>query len=1019
MNRLISRLLVISTCLSLILTVVLPANTFGKSSPTSGALSRSMGTDVYIVIMAQDPAIAYEGELRSMAATKPPAGQKFRSQAPAVRSYRGFLETEHNTALNAAGLAPERKIYDYSVALNGFAALMTSSEATRMAQQPGVVRVIKDEMRFKATDATPHFLKLDSRKGPWIRGVDGEGVIVGVIDTGIWPEHPSFADDGTYESLGVTLDGSTDPCNFGNTGHNGNDVPFECNQKLLGARQLLETYKLVYGITPEEFNSARDDDGHGTHTASTAAGNGGIEAEILGIPRGSISGIAPRARIIAYKGLGEEGGFSSDLAAAIDMAVADGCDVINYSVGGGASLTGSDDLAFLFAADAGVFVATSAGNSGPDPATIGGPASVPWITAVGASTHNRAFISDIKLKGPGIAPKGLWGSSVSVTKRIRGFKLVDAEGIADDTGDTSGQCLNAFPAGTYTAKDVVLCNQYDFGTARTQRVANVKEGGGGAVIFHNSAIVSVTPTDNHPLPTVHMTNAVGAPLKTYLDAHPGKVKVSISPGRARYAQYDDRVVPRVMASFSSRGPNPVAEDIIKPDVTAPGISILAGASPMHVGSAAQGQLFQSIMGTSMSSPQVAGIFALLKQAHPDWSPAMAKSALMTSTSGWVLQEDGASWAEPFDAGAGHVDVSPLDRNSAFSPGLVYDAGLYEYFGFLCGTEPGIFVDPQATCTALADQGIPQDPSDLNLPSIGVASLTGSQTIVRTVTNVSGESDTFFAWPMPPEGFTVTVEPQLLTIAAGESASFTMTITNVDAPIGEWRFGSLRWWSFNQPLGYRIKSPIAVRASLFDAPTEISTSGESGTVDVDVLFGYSGAYTAAGHGLQPAVVSSETVVQDPDQTFDPNDGYSDSLRFELSGAAFLRVALPPEATEADADLDIFVMDPEGNIVAASTNGGTDEVVDIANPADGVWTVYVHGWAAPGGDSDYDLYSWVLSATPGGNLTIPSAPGSAVMGASGTVTAGWENAALGEWHLGAISHTGASGVMGLTLVEVDNR
>jgi hypothetical protein len=242
---------------------------------------------------------------------------------------------------------------------------------------------------------------------------------------------------------------------------------------------------------------------------------------------------------------------------------------------------------------------------------------------------------------------------------------------------------------------------------------------------------------------------------------------------------------------------------------------------------------------------------------------------------------------------------------------------------------------------------------------------------------------------------------------------------VDAPVGEWRFGNLRWWSFNQPLGYRIKSPIAVRASLFDAPAEISARGEVGSVDVEVLFGYSGAYTAAGHGLQPAVVSFDSVDQDPDQTFDPNDGYSDSHRFELSGAAFLRVALPPEATEADADLDIFVMDPDGNIVAASTKGGTDEVVDIANPADGVWTVYVHGWAAPGGDSDYDLYSWVLSATPGGKLTIPSAPGSAVMGASGTVTAGWEDAALGEWHLGAISHTGASGVMGLTLVEVDNR
>jgi hypothetical protein len=606
-----------------------------------------------------------------------------------------------------------------------------------------------------------------------------------------------------------------------------------------------------------------------------------------------------------------------------------------------------------------------------------------------------------------------------VVEKLHNRNLVDAEGIPDATGDTSGQCLNAFEPGTFAEDDVVLCNQYDFGTARTERVANVAQGGGGAVIFHNSAIVSVTPTDNHPLPTVHMTNAVGQPLKDYLDAHVGKVKVTLMPGSARYAYRDHRVVPRVMTSFSSRGPNPVAEDIIKPDVTAPGFSILAGASPNHVGTARQEQLFQAIMGTSMSSPQVAGIFALLKQAHPDWSPAMAKSALMTSASGWVLQEDGTTLAEPFDAGAGHVDVTPLERNSAFSPGLVFDAGLEQYFGFLCGAQPEIFLDPEATCAALAEEGVPLDPSDLNLPSIGVASLTGNQTVVRTVTNVSGREDTFFAWPLPPEGFSVRVQPQLLTLPAGESASLTITISNVGAPIGEWRFGNLRWWSFNQPFGYRIKSPIAVRAALLDAPAEIAASGESGALDLDLRFGYTGIYTAAGHGLEPATVFSDNVPQDPDQIFDPADGHSDAHRFTLSGAAFLRVAIPPEATEAEADLDLFVMDPEGNLVASSTNGGTDEVVDIAAPADGEWTVFVHGWATPGGDSEYELYGWVLSATPGGNLTIAAAPASAVMGASGRVTAQWEAAAAGQWHLGAVSHTGPTGGMGLTLVEVDNR
>jgi subtilisin family serine protease len=1016
-KHLLARYVISAALMSFLLMLMASTAAFGKGVQDR---LKTAGKDVYIVIMSQEPAIAYQGGQRQMMATKPSAGQKFRAQAPAVEQYRSFLKGEHDAALLAAGVEKRRKIHDYSAAMNGFAATMTAAEAARVAQHKGVVRVIKDVMRYKQTDATPRFLGLNIRQGPWRGGVDGEGVIVGVIDTGIWPEHPSFADDGTYADLGIHLDDAEyDPCNFGNSSYNASDAAFQCNNKLLGARQILDTYKYVNGLTPEEFDSARDDDGHGTHTASTAAGNSGVASEVFGIPRGSISGIAPRARIIAYKGLGADGGFSSDLAAAIDQAVADGCDVINYSVGGGASLIGADDIAFLFAADGGVFVATSAGNSGPDPASIGGPASVPWVTAVGASTHDRAFISDIRIKGPGHPPRGLWGGSVSVTEKIDNLNLVDAEGIADLTGDTSGQCLNPFPDGTFTADDAVLCNQYDFGVLRTDRVTYVAEAGGGAVIFHNSASVNVTPTDNHPLPTVHMTNAVGQRLKDYLDAHPGRVRVSLYPGQARYAYKDSRVVAREMASFSSRGPNPVAEDIIKPDVTAPGISILAGASPVHVETAAQGQLFQAIMGTSMSSPQVAGIFALLKQAHPDWSPAMAKSALMTSASNWTLLEDGHAWAEPFDAGAGHVDVSPLESNSAFSPGLVYDAGIDHYLGFLCSEAPEIFLDPETTCASLEDEGIPMDPSDLNLASIGVAKLTGSQTVKRTVTNVSGKRGTFFARPIAPKGYTVRIEPEALALDGGASASFTVTITNVDAPIAEWRFGSLSWWSRSQPFKYHIESPIAVKAALFDAPALVEGSGENGALDVTVHFGYTGAYAVAAHGLEPATVTVDNVVQDPDQNFDPADGFSNAHRFELEGAALLRVVIPPEATEAEADLDIFVMDPAGNLVASSTNGGTDEEVNITEPADGTWTVFVHGWATPEGDSDYDLYTWVISVTPGGNLKIDSAPGSAASGRVGTVTASWEGAVPGIWHLGAISHNGGAGRMGLTLVDVDNR
>ena len=213
--------------------------------------------------------------------------------------------------------------------------------------------MVPDVERYLTTDSSPDFLGLDGRGEAWGRGIDGRGVVVGVIDSGIWPEHPSFADDGSYTyPAGVNPD---IPCEFGNTDFNPADVAFECNNKLLGARQVMATYEAVVGIEDVEFDSARDHHGHGSHTASTAAGNRGVPAEVLGRDLGTVSGIAPRAHIIAYKTAGGDFGlsFSSDLAVAIDAAVGDGVDVINYSIGSG-NLTGVESIAFLFATDAGV-----------------------------------------------------------------------------------------------------------------------------------------------------------------------------------------------------------------------------------------------------------------------------------------------------------------------------------------------------------------------------------------------------------------------------------------------------------------------------------------------------------------------------------------------------------------------------------------------------------------------------------------------------------------------------------------
>jgi hypothetical protein len=706
--------------------------------------------------------------------------------------------------------------------------------------------------------------------------------------------------------------------------------------------------------------------------------------------------------VIAYKGLGKLGGFTSDLAAAIDQAVFDGVDVVNYSVGGGASLTGADDIAYLFAADAGVHVATSAGNSGPGASTIGGPASVPWLTTVGSSTQNRTF------QGSAFSSDGWEFFGASVTAGTEGeFPLIDAE-------DAGGElCFpGTLDAGAVAGK-VVLCRRGAI--ARVAKSQAVFLAGGVGTILYNASDSQTRNTDNHWTPTVHINNTDGLVIKGYIDDVGASAVAQINGGVFTSIDAPD------MAASSSRGPDPVALDIIKPDITAPGVNILAGASPIHYGETVQGELFQAISGTSMSSPHIAGIMALMDQAHPDWSPAAVKSAIMTTAYQDVKKEDGATPADPFDMGAGHVDPSgPANKGSILEPGLVYDAGFTDYLGFLCDAAPEAFSDPAATCGFLESIGVPTDASDLNLASIGIGELAGSQTVVRTVTSVAKENGwrKYSASVDAPPGYEVTVSPSTIRLKRGQSATYEVTITNVSAPVGEWRFGSLTW---NDKTGnYSVYSPIAVRGSLFSAPAAIEGAGESGSASFDVSFGYDGSYTAAAHGLEPATVTSDNVVQDPDQNFDPNDGFSNRHDFSLSGAALFRVAMPPESVDSpDVDLDIFVYNPSGQLVASSTSGGTDELVDVLLPIDGIWSVYVHGWNTDGPSADYDMYTWAISLTPGGNLSIDSAPTSATLGATEAVDVSWTGATAGTWHLGAVSHTGDAGIIGLTLVEVDNR
>lgn len=962
-----------------------PSSAPGAAGDDAPAVARSEYGS-YVVVMQGEP-LSVTADLAAQGS----AGL----DDPEAQVAADRLLDRHDDVLTASGIGVDAKIHDYTVALNGFSALLTHEEAEQLAARDDVAHVFPDELRQTTTDASPAFLGLTGTDGAWAQGYTGEGVVVGVIDSGIWPEHPSFADDGSYPDPPVR----GVPCEFGAVGSNVLDAPFRCNDKLVGARQVLDTYREVVGIDDDEFDSARDDNGHGTHVASTAAGNRGVQARIVDRPVGAgpIAGIAHRAHVIAYKALGNNGGLTSDLVAAIDLAVADGVDVINYSIGGGGGTIGPDDIAFLFAAAAGVHVATSAGNSGPGPVTIGAPGHVPWLTTVGANTQRRQFTGLVQL-GNGELHEGV--SLMPATDRP--LPLVDAAEAGSD------RCVPGELDPQAVAGKIVLCLRGQI--ARVEKSLAVEQAGGAGMILFNSDDAESLNSDTHWVPAVHVDNATGLKIAAY-----------IAEVAEPTATLDSRlgVWPAApsMASFSSRGENPLADDVIKPDITAPGLQILAGWSPFPDAIEVPGQLFAAIGGTSMSSPHVAGVMALLEQAEPNWSPAALKSAMMTTADPEVLDENLADPASPFAMGSGQVDPGPpAAAGSAFQPGLVYEAGYLDYLAFLCGNAPEVFSDSELRCGQLQGAGYLTDSSDLNYPSIGVGALAGTQTVTRTVTQTAPGTQRWLADVEEPEGYDIRVSPAEVTLAHGERATFEVTITNRGtAPIEEFAFGSLTWRSGAST----VRSPIAIRASLLAAPDEITGTGASGTAFLALQFGYTGSYTAGAHGLVPATVTSDTVRQDPDQSFDPDDDAGTNAHtLDLDDVALLRIALPPDATEDEADLDVFVVDPDGDLVAQSTQGGTDELIDVLLPQDGTWTVYVHGWSAPGGSSPYDLFTWQVPLATGGSLEIASAPDAAVSGETGTVEVAWDGLE-DEWYLGAVSHTGPAELLGLTPVEVDNR
>ncbi|MGH3648927.1 MAG: S8 family serine peptidase, partial [Micromonosporaceae bacterium] len=368
-----------------VVAVGVAASGYAFAEVEGGSDSGSSGT--YIVQLAGDPVASYDGGVSGFDATKPKAGEKVDLRSEDARAYRGHLAKQHRDVL--AKVPGAKKVYDYDVAFNGFSARMTGAQAEKLSRTRGVVSVSKNEILHLDTVSTPDFLGLTGRKGVWNKKFKGsaragEGVIVGVVDSGVAADNPSFGPLAEPRPDQDIIDAKwKGACN------SGTEAPVECNNKVIGAQYYHA------GVTPveDEYLSPRDFGGHGSHTASTAAGNHGVEVVHGGAALGKISGMAPAARLAIYKicwivnEAGDDSCATSDSVAAINRAVADGVDVINYSISGSrTSIVNPVEVAFYNAARAGVFVAASAGNSGPG-STVAHNA--PWQTTVAASTHDR------------------------------------------------------------------------------------------------------------------------------------------------------------------------------------------------------------------------------------------------------------------------------------------------------------------------------------------------------------------------------------------------------------------------------------------------------------------------------------------------------------------------------------------------------------------------------------------------------------------------------------------------------
>ncbi|XP_050214634.1 subtilisin-like protease SBT3 [Mercurialis annua] len=687
----------------------------------------------------------------------------------------------------SAVLSSSKLLYTYTHVINGFSAHLSLSELEALKHSPGYISATKDLPVKLDTTRSPTFLGLHGNSGTWQRTNYGEGVIIGVVDTGIWPESESFSEKGMSEI----------PKRWKGECESGRDFNSSmCNKKLIGAKFF---NRALVAKTPNitiSMNSSRDTNGHGTHTSSTAAGNFAEGASFFGYAAGTASGVAPKAHVAMYKAVWEEGVFTADLIAAIDQAIMDGVDVISISFGLDGVPLYEDfiALATFAAVEKNIFVSTSAGNDGPFLHTLHN--GIPWVLTVAAGTLDREFSAVLTLEnGVSVTGQSVYPGSYSSNRTPIVFL---------------GSCLDSKEV-IKAGPKIVVCE--DKNASLDDQFDNLKHANITGGVFITDEI-DLELFIQSGFPAIFVSRNDGKPIKDFIKSR----KSPQAKMEFRKTSLGIKLAPS-LTSYSSRGPSPSCPYVMKPDIMAPGSLILAAwpqnVEAVSINSKPQFSSFNILAGTSMSCPHLSGVAALVKKAHPDWSPAAIRSAMMTTAD----TEDHTSTpikdignknqpATPLGMGAGEVNAS-----KALDPGLIYDMNTTDYVNLLCAlnlTQKQIKIITKSSSNDCSSPSL-----DINYPSFiaffnpnDIRSLIIVQEFHRTVTNVGEGMLNYSAKLTAIDGVKVSVVPDKLEFTGkNEKLSYKLVIEGPAMVKDRVAFGYLRW--VDSEGKYSVKSPIVV------------------------------------------------------------------------------------------------------------------------------------------------------------------------------------------------------------------